>query len=184
MIIITSADIYFGSVYFLSAPIWRKSLLCKFSSFLAFLSSECSVFTLALMTLDRFVCIIYPFSGYRLTVKSARIIMMLLWLVMCILSVISNLVPSDLPGFYGLFDVCVGLPLHAESEETGRLEFTENLYCTRSLIILKTRKRLNNLEQNRKRMVWQQKERVWMTPPWPNSTMDVIFKMNFGYWPR
>ncbi|XP_030846904.1 G-protein coupled receptor GRL101-like [Strongylocentrotus purpuratus] len=128
MIIITSADIYFGSIYFLSAPIWRESHLCKFSSFLAFLSSECSVFTLALMTVDRFVCIIFPFGGYRLTVKSARVIMMLLWLVMCILSVIPNLVPSNLPGFYGLSDVCVGLPLHAESEEIGKLEFKENIF--------------------------------------------------------
>eukprot|EP00057_Strongylocentrotus_purpuratus_P018546 XP_011673020.1 PREDICTED: neuropeptide FF receptor 2-like [Strongylocentrotus purpuratus] len=134
MIIITSADIYFGSIYFLSAPIWRESHLCTFSSFLAFLSSECSVFTLALMTVDRFVCIIFPFSGYRLTVKSARISMMLLWLVICMLSVIPNLVPADLPGFYGLSDVCVGLPLHAESKEIGRLVFTEDFLSSGFLI--------------------------------------------------
>ncbi|XP_063962345.1 G-protein coupled receptor GRL101-like [Lytechinus pictus] len=125
MIIITSVDIYFGNLYFLSAPLWRQSYLCKFSSFLAFLSSECSVFTLAIMTVDRFICILFPFSVYRLTVKSAGTAMIFLWLVMCILSIIPNLVPADLPGFYGLSDVCVGLPLHAESEEIGRLEYID-----------------------------------------------------------
>ncbi|XP_041453756.1 G-protein coupled receptor GRL101-like [Lytechinus variegatus] len=124
MIVITSVDIYFGNLYFLSAPLWRQSYLCKFSSFLAFLSSECSVFTLAIMTVDRFICILFPFSVYRLTVKSAGTAMVFLWLVMCILSIIPNLVPADLPGFYGLSDVCVGLPLHAESEEIGRLVYT------------------------------------------------------------
>ncbi|XP_030846936.1 G-protein coupled receptor GRL101-like [Strongylocentrotus purpuratus] len=125
MIIITSADFHFGNSYFLSAPIWRESYLCKFSSFLAFLSSESSVFTLALMTVDRLICIKFPFGRYRLDIKATATVMTVLWLLTFTLSLIPLVVPADLPGFYGLSDVCIGLPLHAESTETGLLQFVD-----------------------------------------------------------
>ena len=126
MIIITSADFHFGNSYFLSAPIWRESYLCKLSGFLAFLSSESSVFTLALMTVDRLICIKFPFGRYRLDIKSTATVMAVLWLLVCTLSLIPLVVPADLPGFYGLSDVCIGLPLHAESKETGVLQFMDS----------------------------------------------------------
>ncbi|XP_030847651.1 G-protein coupled receptor GRL101-like isoform X2 [Strongylocentrotus purpuratus] len=126
MIIITSADFHFGNSYFLNAPIWRESYLCKFSSFLAFLSSESSVFTLALMTVDRLICIKFPFGRYRFNVKSTATVMTVLWLLIFTLSVIPLVVPADVPGFYGLSDVCIGLPLHAESKETGLLQFKDS----------------------------------------------------------
>ncbi|XP_054775691.2 G-protein coupled receptor GRL101-like [Lytechinus pictus] len=125
MIIITSIDIYFGNQYFLSAPIWRESKLCKFTSVLAFLASECSVFTLTLMTVDRFISIMFPFGKWRMSLKSARILILMMWTLMLALAVIPLLVGSDVRGFYGLSDVCIGLPLHAESVQTGRLEAPE-----------------------------------------------------------
>nr|XP_054775691.1 G-protein coupled receptor GRL101-like [Lytechinus pictus] len=125
MIIITSTDIYFGNQYFLSAPIWRESKLCKFTSVLAFLASECSVFTLTLMTVDRFISIMFPFGKWRMSLKSARILILMMWTLMLALAVIPLLVGSDVRGFYGLSDVCIGLPLHADSVQTGRLEAPE-----------------------------------------------------------
>ncbi|XP_041453757.1 relaxin receptor 2-like [Lytechinus variegatus] len=127
MIIITSVDFYFGKMYYLSAPIWRESFLCKLSNFLAFLSSECSVFTLALMTCDRLICIKFPFSKYRLTLKTAAAMIAILWFLVGVLSLIPLVVPADLPGFYGLSDVCIGLPLHAESEQTGSLHIETSI---------------------------------------------------------
>eukprot|EP00057_Strongylocentrotus_purpuratus_P018543 XP_011673017.1 PREDICTED: G-protein coupled receptor GRL101-like [Strongylocentrotus purpuratus] len=122
MIIITSADLHFGNNYFLSAPLWRKSYQCRFTSVLAFLASECSVFTLTLMTVDRFISIVFPFGKWRMTLKSSKIMIIIVWMLMLALAVIPLLVSSNLSGFYGLSDVCVGLPLHAESVQTGRLE--------------------------------------------------------------
>ena len=98
MIIITSTDFHFGNSYFLNAPIWRESYLCKFSSFLAFLSSESSVFTLALMTVDRLICIKFPFGRYRFNVKSTATVMTVLWLLIFTLSLIPLVVPADVPG--------------------------------------------------------------------------------------
>lgn len=125
MIIITSADVYFHENYFLIAPLWRDSYLCKFTSVLAFVSSECSVFTLTVMSVDRFICIRFPFGKHRLTVKSCRIILICLWVLTLALSLMPLLVNSYIPSFYGLSDVCIGLPLHVVSGETGRLEIVD-----------------------------------------------------------
>ncbi|XP_030846934.1 G-protein coupled receptor GRL101-like [Strongylocentrotus purpuratus] len=122
MIIITSADGYFNRLYFLSAPLWRESYLCKLSSFLAFFSSELSVFTLTLITLDRYISIVYPFGQYKITSKSASVALVFTWIFTFLFSSVPFLVGSNVSGFYGLSDVCFGLPLHVELGETGRLD--------------------------------------------------------------
>ena len=123
MILITSADAQYGSDYFLSAPIWRESIICKVSSVLAFLSSEGSVLTLTVITIDRFICIMFPFSQYRLTVKWTAIIISCLWIIVFALSLTPLLmINSGFSGFYGISDVCICLPLHVESGQTGRLD--------------------------------------------------------------
>lgn len=122
MIIITSADGYFNRLYFLSAPLWRESYPCKISSFLAFFSSELSVFTLTLITLDRYISIVYPFGQYKITPKSASVALAFTWIFTFLFSSVPFIVGTNVSGFYGLSDVCVGLPLHVELGETGRLD--------------------------------------------------------------
>ncbi|XP_072179324.1 relaxin receptor 1-like [Diadema setosum] len=63
MLIIGFADLLFGSNYFLKAPQWHNSGICKMASFLAFLSSEASVISLCLITLDRLICITFPLAS-------------------------------------------------------------------------------------------------------------------------
>ncbi|XP_041461616.1 G-protein coupled receptor GRL101-like [Lytechinus variegatus] len=71
MLIISSADIYYGGIYFLSAQQWRESPICNFAGFLGFVSSESSVFMLMLITVDRLICILNPFSHIKIKKSSS-----------------------------------------------------------------------------------------------------------------
>ncbi|XP_041475590.1 G-protein coupled receptor GRL101-like [Lytechinus variegatus] len=130
MVTIASVDIFYGKWYFLSAPIWRESQLCRWAGFVALLSSESSVFLLALITVDRFICIIFPFGTVRFRSTSARMGVGMVWSLSFTLSLaplLTGLYNSD---FYGLSDVCVGLPFNTYTERKGRIVYSsrDNIY--------------------------------------------------------
>ena len=60
LLIIAVVDSYYRGVYIIYDRSWRNSDLCRFSGFISTFSSELSVFTLTVITLDRLVCIIFP----------------------------------------------------------------------------------------------------------------------------
>ncbi|XP_070571255.1 G-protein coupled receptor GRL101-like [Ptychodera flava] len=71
MLIIASVDMYYRGVYVTYDTSWKNSLLCKFAGFLAALSSEVSVYTLTIITLDRFLIIAFPLKFIRIKLKTA-----------------------------------------------------------------------------------------------------------------
>ncbi|XP_072017063.1 G-protein coupled receptor GRL101-like [Amphiura filiformis] len=111
MLILAGYDLYFGKLYFQVADVWRGSLMCKFAGFLSLLSSEASVCLLVLITLDRLFGIVFPFSRLRLGRLSVKIIVCIIWVTMAILSLAPILLTDITTDFYGLSDVCIGLPL-------------------------------------------------------------------------
>ncbi|XP_041472089.1 G-protein coupled receptor GRL101-like isoform X3 [Lytechinus variegatus] len=129
MIIITSADLKYGNTFYLSAPQWRDSNMCRFAGFLGFLSSEASVLTLTLITIDRFIWIMFPFRpNLRIGHKGSKILIGAAWSLTILLSIGLVIVTSYRPDVYGLSDVCLGLPLHVEAKDTGVLEITGHFY--------------------------------------------------------
>ena len=72
MLIIASVDLYYRGRYIIYAKFWKQSVLCKFAGFVSTFSSELSVFTLTVITIDRFICIIFPFRVKRLGMREAR----------------------------------------------------------------------------------------------------------------
>nr|XP_054771094.1 relaxin receptor 2-like [Lytechinus pictus] len=128
MVIISSADVYYGEYFFLVAEQWRSSIACKVAGFIAVLSSETSVFILAIITIDRVLCVVFPFGKLKFRSTSARVGVALIWASAFVVSVVPLVVSSYVSGFYGLSDVCVGLPLNVESQENGELVFN---YTTR-----------------------------------------------------
>ena len=52
MLVLASADIYYGDEYFVYSEQWRTSAVCKFASFLSLLSSEASIFFILLISFD------------------------------------------------------------------------------------------------------------------------------------
>ena len=111
MVIIASADAYYGDDYFKYSDGWRTGRMCKFAGFLSLLSSETSVFLLTLISVDRCLSAALPFSKIHLTKSSVKIVGFILWIVAFILSVIPVLVASPESDLYDLSDVCIGLPL-------------------------------------------------------------------------
>ncbi|XP_030839825.1 uncharacterized protein LOC762725 isoform X3 [Strongylocentrotus purpuratus] len=112
MLIIASADVHYKNVYVFHAEGWKASGMCKLAGILANLSSEVSVLILTIITLDRFLCITFPFSQKHLERKSVRITAAVIWSACLIYSVIPALpIPYFGERFYGRSGVCLALPL-------------------------------------------------------------------------
>ncbi|ROT84377.1 G-protein coupled receptor [Penaeus vannamei] len=79
LLIIAAVDVNYRGVYFIYDALWRTSSLCQLAGFLSTFSSELSVFTLTVITLERFVVIIFPFRVSRLNMNWTRIIMGVVW---------------------------------------------------------------------------------------------------------
>ena len=115
MLAIASADIYYRDVYVFHAEYWQKSLQCKMAGLISLLSSEASVFFLTVLSIDRFLCVVFPLSQIRLRNSSVKITVAIVWILSLVLSALP-VIAQDVFGdaFYGRSSVCLGLPLTAE----------------------------------------------------------------------
>ncbi|XP_022107210.1 uncharacterized protein LOC110988203 [Acanthaster planci] len=111
MIVIASADLHYRSDYMIHADEWQESVVCQMAGFISVLSSESSVFLLVLITTDRFLGVVFPFSRWRLHTKSARYAVAGLWLLAFFLSLLPVVLrPAFGDRFYGRSSVCLALP--------------------------------------------------------------------------
>lgn len=111
MLILASTDMYYGDEYFIHSDDWRSSAMCKLAGFISILSSEGSVFFITLISVDRFLAIVFPFSQLRLRIRSARISVTILWAIAFIVGIVPVLYADPESDIYDLSDVCIGLPL-------------------------------------------------------------------------
>ena len=111
MLIIASADIYFGNNFPPQADQWRNGFTCKFSGFLAMVSSEASVFFVTLISIDRLFRIKYTFSRFTLQVKSSYVITSGLWGISVVIGISALVLSVVNPDLYTMSEVCIGLPL-------------------------------------------------------------------------
>ena len=111
MVILASADLYYGDEYFLNSDNWRSGVTCRLAGFLSLLSSEASVFFLTLISYERFLGAVFPFSSFRLTSASVKIVGAILWAVTVIISTVPIVFAGPESDIYDLSDVCIGLPL-------------------------------------------------------------------------
>ena len=125
MLIIASFDMHFGEHFPMQSETWRSGVTCRIAGSLSISASEASVFFVMLISIDRFICIRFPYSDKRIGKKSAAIIATMIWLA----SFALGIVPSILSGinfkFYDNSHVCIGLPLALTktyfTEETKQL---------------------------------------------------------------
>ena len=130
MIMIGSADGYFGQDYFLHAVQWRSAALCTLAGIISVLASEASMLMVTVISVDRFLCVVFPYGKFRLRIGSARITVAVVWVVAAFLSLLPNIIEKYVHGFYGLSDVCVGLPLATKSDYKASWHETENVTFT------------------------------------------------------
>ena len=112
MIIIASADTYYRGRYIEIADEWKDGVICMLAGVFATVASEVSVFMLIMITLDRFVAIVFPFSSFKMTKKRAIIGVTISWVIGILLAVIPVLPISYFGGkFYSRSGVCLSLHL-------------------------------------------------------------------------
>nr|KAG5707042.1 hypothetical protein BaRGS_019647 [Batillaria attramentaria] len=76
--VIGTADAVYRGQYALEGPYWKQSGVCKLAGVLVFVSSEMSLFSICLLTLD---CSLMLRSQHRLTRRSALIVCGAAWLI-------------------------------------------------------------------------------------------------------
>ena len=112
MIIIAGADQAYRGEYFLFSESWQDSSLCNTAGFVSMLSSEVSVLLVALISIDRVLCVVFPFhQDIHMTPTSSHILIAGTWVLAFVLSLVPILVPEYSGEFYGQSSVCLGLPL-------------------------------------------------------------------------
>ena len=115
MLVIASADVYYRDRYAFFAEAWQTSYICKLAGFLSVLSSEASVLFMTVISIDRCLGMLFPFSDLKLRPKSAKIAAALVWIFISIISLLPVMVKSYFgDAFYGRSTVCLALPLTAE----------------------------------------------------------------------
>ena len=111
MILIASADIYFGENFPMKAESWRSGITCRISGAVSIISSEGSVFFVTLISIDRYMNIKFPYSTKKFNTRAVLLVSLVIWFFAIALGV----VPSTLAGqdfkFYDNSHVCIGLPL-------------------------------------------------------------------------
>ena len=117
LLTIAIMDVRWRGVYFRHDINWRSGLGCQIVGVLSMLSSEVSVLILTIITMDRLLCIVFPFKFKRVTIKTASFVCLVVW----IFGVVISVIPiagfdyfydhSGHFGFYGRSAVCLPLQL-------------------------------------------------------------------------
>nr|XP_006819774.1 PREDICTED: G-protein coupled receptor GRL101-like [Saccoglossus kowalevskii] len=132
LLIIAVVDAYYRGEYIAHDNMWRRSTLCKAAGFLSAFSSELSVFTLTVITLDRLVCIVFPFRFKRLQFHGACRVMAAVWLAVFFLSAIPLLGIHYFGNYYGRSGVC--LALHITPDKPKGWEYSVFVFLVLNLV--------------------------------------------------
>ena len=128
LFIIAFKDTSWNGVYYKHHFAWRESNLCFTAGVIATISNQASVFSLLVITLDRLICIAFPFRFQRLTLKKAMFIMGIVWSVSTIIAVTPLLNDSyffDEDGKVNLFgQTALCLPFMLSSERPAGWEYS------------------------------------------------------------
>ena len=113
MLITASADLHFGDYFPMQSETWRSGIICRIAGVLAITASEASVFFVMLISIDRFICIRFPYSDKRIGKKSAAITAVIIWSTSFALGIIPSVLAQSGVSFkfYDNSHVCIGLPL-------------------------------------------------------------------------
>ena len=110
MLFLAITDTYYGDEFYIISNVWRKSIPCRFASFLVLVSGETSLILLTFITIDRFLSCVFPFSTNHFQKFSTTFAVSTTWGLTIIGSVLASVFADPDGDFYALSDVCIGLP--------------------------------------------------------------------------
>ncbi|XP_013015863.2 relaxin receptor 1 isoform X1 [Cavia porcellus] len=118
LFVIGALDLKFRGEYNRHAQLWTRSMNCQLMGSLAILSTEVSVLLLTFLTLEKYVCIVYPFRCLRPRRGRTITVLTLIWIVGFLVAFIPLSSREVFRNYYGTNGVC--FPLHSEdTESTG-----------------------------------------------------------------
>lgn len=132
LLIIAAVDVHYRGVYFIYDAVWRTSPLCRLAGFFSTFSSELSVFTLTVITLERLVVIIFPFRVPRLSMRWTKVIMGVVWACVGLLAALPLTDIHYFRNFYGRSGVC--LALHITHEKPSGWEYSVFVFLVLNLV--------------------------------------------------
>ncbi|XP_019377253.1 PREDICTED: relaxin receptor 1 isoform X4 [Gavialis gangeticus] len=118
LFVIGAFDLKFRGEYNKHAQLWMDSTHCQLVGSLAILSTEVSVLLLTYLTLEKYICIVYPFRCLKPGKCRAISILILIWIIGFVVAFIPLSNKEFFRNYYGTNGVC--FPLHSEqAESTG-----------------------------------------------------------------
>ncbi|XP_077333245.1 relaxin receptor 1 [Lithobates pipiens] len=109
-------DLKYRGEYNKNAQAWMDSTQCRLVGSLAILSTEVSVLLLTYLTLEKYICIVYPFRCLKPGKYRTIITLILIWIVGFIIAFIPLSNEHIFHNYYGTNGVC--FPLHSEQPES------------------------------------------------------------------
>lgn len=113
LLAIAIADAWFGPQYFRYSQKWRTGPMCGIISVFGVLSSIVSILDLTIMTIDRFLCIVFPYGKIHFDRKWGKITCALIWAFGLVFAILPLFLSESIQNLYGYTDVCLGLPIVA-----------------------------------------------------------------------
>uniref|UniRef100_A0A8D2KQL1 Relaxin family peptide receptor 1 n=1 Tax=Varanus komodoensis TaxID=61221 RepID=A0A8D2KQL1_VARKO len=118
LFVIAAFDLKYRGEYNKHAQLWMDSIHCQLVGSLAILSTEVSVLLLTYLTLEKYICIVYPFRFLKPGKYRTISILVLIWIIGFIVAFIPLSNKDFFQNYYGANGVC--FPLHSQqSESTG-----------------------------------------------------------------
>ena len=128
LLILAVNDTAWKGVYYKHYFPWRDSGLCIVAGVIATISNEVSVFTLLVTTLDRLICIVFPFRFQRLSIKKVAFIMAVVWsigILIALAPLLDDAYFFDEDGKVNLFgQTSVCLPFMLSRERSAGWEYS------------------------------------------------------------
>lgn len=116
LFVIGAFDLKFRGEYNKHAQLWMESIHCQLVGSLAILSTEVSVLLLTFLTLEKYICIVYPFRCLRPGKCRTITALILIWIIGLIVALIPLSNKEFFKNYYGTNGVC--FPLHSEDTES------------------------------------------------------------------
>ncbi|XP_075040629.1 relaxin receptor 1-like [Mixophyes fleayi] len=126
-------DIKFQGEYNKHAQAWMEGWECKLVGSLAMLSSEVSVMMLTYMTLEKYLCIVFPFSHFRAGRGQTLSALAAIWGLGFFITIIPFFSYDTFGNFYGRNGVC--FPLQSDStEKSGARRYSISIFLGLNLL--------------------------------------------------
>ncbi|XP_028672674.1 relaxin receptor 2 [Erpetoichthys calabaricus] len=126
-------DIRYCGEYNRHAQEWMESIQCQLIGSLAMLSTEVSVMLLTYMTVEKYLCIVFPFSPHRAGKKQTLFILITIWVLGFIIAVVPFFYKDSFGNYYGRNGVC--FPLNSDqTEKLGASIYSTSIFLGLNLV--------------------------------------------------